>query len=60
MPRIIIKTGLVDRDGQEEDLMEFMCDAPGCPNVATHVIGRAAGLGLFHAVCQGHYDAKKP
>jgi len=56
---VIIKTGLVDADGREEQLSEFLCDTPGCPNVASHVLGRVPGLGLFSAVCQEHYGLKK-
>jgi len=26
-------------DGREEELSDFICDIPGCPNVATHVLG---------------------
>ena len=59
MPRITIKTGLVVPDGREEELAEYICDIPGCPNIATQVLGRVAGLGLFVAVCQEHYGPKQ-
>jgi hypothetical protein len=58
VPRIIIKTGLTDPDGREEELAEYMCDTPGCPNVATQVLGRVAELGLAVAVCQEHAPPK--
>jgi hypothetical protein len=54
VPRIIIKTGRAGPDGREEELSEYMCDTPGCPNVATHVLGGVTELCLFAAVCQEH------
>lgn len=54
VPRVTIKTGLLNTDGHEEELSEFMCDIPGCPNVAVQVLGSVPGLGLFSAVCQEH------
>jgi hypothetical protein len=59
VPRIIIKTGLTDPDGREEELAEYMCDAPGCPNVATYVLGRVPELGLFSAVCDDHISSRR-
>jgi hypothetical protein len=54
VPQIIIKTGLLDQDGREEQLSEYICDVPGCPNVATQVLGRVRELGVAQAVCQVH------
>lgn len=59
VPRVIIKTGLLTADGHEEELAEYMCDTPGCPNVAVHVLGVVTGLGLFSAVCQEHVPLKQ-
>jgi hypothetical protein len=59
VPRVVIKTGLKGPDGREEELTEYMCDSPGCPNVASHVIGRALELGLFSAVCHEHEPSKR-
>ena len=42
VPRIIIKTGRAGPDGREEELTEYICDTPGCPNVAIHVLGGVA------------------
>jgi hypothetical protein len=58
VPRITIKSGLPDSDGQEEELVEYICDAPGCPNIATRVLGCIVGLGLVSAVCQEHLTSK--
>jgi hypothetical protein len=58
VPRIIIKTGRAGPDGREEELTEYICDAPGCPNVAIHVLGGVRELGLFTAVCQEHVPPK--
>ena len=39
MPRVTIPTGIFGPDGREEELSEFLCDAPDCPNIATEAIG---------------------
>ncbi len=49
-----IKTGLTTPDGREELLTEYVCDHPGCPNIATHVLGCVMELGLVSAVCDEH------
>ena len=54
MPQVTIKTGQTDPDGCEELLTEYLCDSPGCPNVATHLLGRVAELCLAVAVCDEH------
>jgi hypothetical protein len=59
VPRITIKTGFTAPDGREEALTEYMCDTPGCPNVATQVLGRSRELGVFAAVCPDHLPAQK-
>jgi hypothetical protein len=38
MCRITIKTGLTAPDGNEEQLTEYLCDYPDCPNFATRLI----------------------
>jgi len=58
IPHIAIKTGLTTPDGREELLTEYLCDQPGCPNVATHVLGCAIEVGAVAAVCDEH--APKP
>lgn len=59
MPRIVIKSGLTDPNGVEEELAEYICDTPGCPNVATHVLGRVPELGLAVAVCEKHIPPQR-
>ena len=54
MPRVTIKTGFVAPDGHEEELSEYLCDAPECPNVATHVLGCFRELGASVALCEEH------
>lgn len=54
MPQVTIKTGMAGPDGREEELTEYLCDWPGCPNVAAHVLGCVRELGLALAVCQQH------
>ena len=54
MPRVTIRTGAIGPDGREEELTEYLCDAPGCPNVATEVVGCVRELRLFVATCLEH------
>jgi hypothetical protein len=54
MPQITIKTGMAGPDGHEEELSEYLCDCPGCPNIAAHVLGYVKELGLAVAVCEQH------
>jgi hypothetical protein len=54
MPQVAIKTGFVAPDGSEEKLSEYLCDRPGCPNIATQVLGCVKELGVSTAVCDEH------
>ena len=54
MPQIAIKTGFTAPDGREEELTEYLCDHPDCPNIATRVLGCVVGLRLMAAVCEVH------
>jgi hypothetical protein len=54
MSRVTIKTGLMDPDGREEELTEYICDYPNCPNIATRVLGCLRELRLMAAVCDVH------
>jgi hypothetical protein len=54
IPQITINTGITAPDGREEKLTEYICDHPGCPNVATHVLGYVKEIGLAAAVCDDH------
>jgi hypothetical protein len=54
MPRITIRTGIVGNNGQEEVLTEYLCDVPGCLNVAEHALGVVRDIGLVSAVCREH------
>ena len=54
MPRVVIKTGFVAPDGGQVELAEYICDRPGCPNIATQVLGCIKELGLSTAVCDEH------
>ena len=54
MPQVTIKTGIAGPDGREEELSEYLCDWPDCPNVAAHVLGCVKELGLAVAVCDQH------
>jgi len=54
MPWVTMKAGAVTPDGREEELTEYLCDWPGCPNPATHVLGCLRELGGSAAVCDLH------
>jgi hypothetical protein len=58
IPQVTIKTGLKTPDGREELLTEYLCDHPGCPNIATHALGFVKEVGAMAAVCDEH--APKP
>ena len=58
IPSVTIKTGLIDPYGREELLTEYLCDHPGCPNIATRVLGCIREVGAVAAVCDEH--APKP
>jgi hypothetical protein len=53
MSRVTIKTGFMDADGREEELIEYLCDYPNCPNIATNVVG-CRELRQMAAVCEVH------
>lgn len=57
MPRVTIRTGVIGANGHEELLSEFMCDAPGCPNIATDVVGHVKECGFAAVMCQEHAAA---
>lgn len=57
MPPVTIKTGIVAADGPEEILLEFMCDWPGCANVAEHVVGVVPEVRAMCVVCPEHAGA---
>lgn len=41
-------------DGREEELSEYLCDWPGCSNIADHVVGCAKDIALRVALCAQH------
>ena len=59
MPRVTIRTGFIAADGTEEVLSEYMCDWPGCGNIAAHVVGCVAELRAVSAVCDDHASVIK-
>jgi hypothetical protein len=54
MPVVTIRSGDAAEDGSEEVLREYLCDEPGCPNPAAHVLGCAREIGAGYAVCDDH------
>ena len=54
MPRVTIRTGFFAADGEEEILSEYLCDWPGCANMAEHVVGGAREVGAICVVCHEH------
>jgi hypothetical protein len=59
MPRVTIKTGIVEEDGQEAVLSEHLCDWPDCANIAEHVVGVARDAAWACAVCAEHFAEMK-
>jgi hypothetical protein len=59
IPQITINTGITAPDGHEEKLTEYFCDHPGCPNVATHLLGCVKEIALGAAVCEDHAPTNK-
>jgi hypothetical protein len=57
MPKVAIRTGCMGPDGEEEVLTEYICDWPGCANVAKHVLGYVKELGAAAVVCDDHAPA---
>ena len=62
---LIIQSGSTDAVGHDQDgiyrsrrprrkTMEYLCDYPGCPNVATHLLGSIPALRLIASVCNEH------
>jgi len=60
MPWVTVKTGLTAPDGSEEKLAEYFCDHPGCPNVATEMLGCIVELRLMAMVCEEHARPATP
>ena len=58
MPRVTIKTGIAAPDGREEELSEYLCDWPDCPNIATQVLGCSREVGLSAVVCDHHASGR--
>jgi hypothetical protein len=58
MPQVTIKTGMTGPDGRDEELCEYLCDWPDCPNIAEHVVGCVKELGLSVAVCEQHATSR--
>jgi hypothetical protein len=54
MPRVTLKAGCTAEDGHEEELSEYVCDWPDCPNIATQVLGCIREFGLAAVVCDQH------
>ena len=50
MPRVTIRTGFIGADGREEELSDFVCDVPDCPNIATEIGGFCRSQGSHGAV----------
>jgi hypothetical protein len=53
MPSVTLRT-TDPVSGEGEALTEYICDWPGCPNVAEHVVGVLRELRAFSAVCRTH------
>ena len=54
MRRVTVKSGIADTDGHEEQITEYLCDSPECPNIAAHVLACVKEIGLSIALCEEH------
>jgi hypothetical protein len=54
MPHVTIRTGFQAADGSEEVLTEYLCDWPGCPNIAVHPLGCIPEIRAMAVVCEEH------
>lgn len=54
MPQVVITSGMTGPDGREDTLTEYLCDSPGCPNIASHVLGCLREIGAAFVVCDEH------
>jgi hypothetical protein len=60
MPLVTVKAGVTGADGREEVLTEYLCDSPGCPNFAEHVVGCVREAGIRVALCREHARGHQP
>lgn len=51
MPQVTLRTVV---GGREETISEYICDWPGCPRPAVHVLGVIPALRVRAAVCAEH------
>jgi hypothetical protein len=58
MPQVTYKIGFMGRESHEEEFSEYLCDWPGCSNVAEHVLGCAKEIGVSVALCEEHAARK--
>ena len=56
MAQVTVKSGVVGPDGREEQISEYFCDSPNCPNIATQVLGCVSALRLRVALCEEHAE----
>jgi hypothetical protein len=54
MPQVTIKTGFLTATNEEEVLTDYLCDWPGCANVAVQCVGLSEEIAWVAAVCEGH------
>jgi hypothetical protein len=59
MPQVVISSGMTGPDGCEDKLTEYLCDSPGCPNIASHVLGCVREIGAAVVVCDEHATPAK-
>jgi hypothetical protein len=53
MPQVTIKTGFLTATNEEEVLTDYLCDWPGCANVAA-CVGLREEIASVAAVCEEH------
>jgi len=54
MPLVTVNTGFTGPDGDEEQLTEYFCDSPNCPNIAVRAVRFASEIGECLLLCEKH------
>jgi hypothetical protein len=58
MPQVTVKSGIMGPSGHEDTLTEYLCDWPGCPNIASHVLGCVREMAAAVVVCDEHVPGR--
>lgn len=56
MPRVSLRASFPALNGQEQEdvLTQYLCDWPGCPNGAVHLLGPIVEVRQMAGFCEEH------